>query len=182
MMKRRQWMRAAAWAAWGVAGGGAAALGAWTWQRRGGATPAEPAGPPWSLRLERPEGGWLDMATLRGRPLVLNFWATWCPPCIEELPEIDRFARENAPLGWQVVGLAVDSPGPVRQFLARQPLSFPVGLAGLAGTDLSRALGNERGSLPYTVVFDREGRVAHRKLGQTTHAELSGWAKGMTPR
>jgi thiol-disulfide isomerase/thioredoxin len=134
---------------------------------------------PWNLGFPRPEGGELVMASFWGRPLVLNFWATWCPPCIEELPDLDAFHREWSPRGWQVVGLAVDNPRSVGSFLARQPLSFPVGLAGLEGTDLSRQLGNERGALPFTAVFDAQGRVVQRKLGQTDRAELAQWASAM---
>lgn len=134
---------------------------------------------PWNLGFPRPEGGELVMATFWGRPLVLNFWATWCPPCIEELPDLDAFHRDWSPRGWQVIGLAVDSPRAVEGFLARQPLSFPVGLAGLEGTDLSRQLGNERGALPFTAVFDAEGRVVQRKLGQTHRDELDRWASAL---
>jgi thiol-disulfide isomerase/thioredoxin len=130
----------------------------------------------WALRLERPQGGELILESLRGKPLVVNFWATWCPPCVHELPEIDRFHAEYAPRGWQVVGLAIDSPSAVREFLARRPLRFPVGLAGLAGTDLSRQLGNTAGGLPFTVALDAAGRVVRRKLGATTYAELVSWA------
>jgi thiol-disulfide isomerase/thioredoxin len=119
------------------------------------------------------------MASLHGRPLVLNFWATWCPPCIKELPELDRFHREWSSKGWRVVGLAVDGVRPVREFLQKQPLSFAVGMAGLDGSALSRQLGNEQGALPFTAVFDRRGRLAHRKLGQTDFEELSAWARGL---
>ena len=101
----------------------------------------------WALRFERPEGGELVMAELRGRLLVLNFWATWCPPCVKEMPELDRFHRTFAPQGWQVVGLAIDGPTPVRDFLRRVPVGFPIGLAGLGGTDLVRKLGNPAGGL-----------------------------------
>ena len=132
----------------------------------------------WALRVERPEGGELALAQLRGRPLVVNFWATWCPPCVHELPELDRFHAEFGARGWQVVGLAIDSPTAVREFLARRPLRFPVGLAGLAGTELARQLGNAAGGLPFTVVLDAQGQVARRKLGSTTYAELVGWAGG----
>ena len=131
----------------------------------------------WGLSFTRPEGGELAMAGLRGRPLVLNFWATWCPPCVKEMPELDRFQTAFAPQGWQVVGLAVDSPTPVRQFLQRVPVSFAIGLAGLEGTDLSRRLGNERGALPFTVVFDAGGRIVQRKLGETSFDELAAWAR-----
>jgi thiol-disulfide isomerase/thioredoxin len=119
------------------------------------------------------------MASLHGRPLVLNFWATWCPPCIKELPELERFHREWSPKGWRVVGLAVDGAKPVREFLQKQPLSFAIGMAGLDGSTLGRQLGNEQGGLPFTAVFDRRGRLAHRKLGQTDFEELSTWARGL---
>lgn len=165
------------WLAGGVALAAAGAgLGGRWWQERRQAPPEEP---PWPLAFPRPEGGELRMAALYGRPLVLNFWATWCPPCVEELPELDRFHRAWGPRGWQVVGLAVDAPTPVREFLTRLPLGFPVGLAGLQGSELSRQLGNERGALPFTVVFAADGRIAQRKLGQTTFDELSAWAAAL---
>lgn len=162
----------------GVGMAGAAGGMLWHWQQdRERRAALEQA--PWNLGFPRPEGGELVMASFWGRPLVLNFWATWCPPCIEELPDLDAFHREWAPRGWQVIGLAVDSPRAVEGFLARQPLSFPVGLAGLEGTDLSKRLGNERSALPFTAVFDAQGRIVRRKLGQTHRAELAQWAAAM---
>ncbi|MDT7834394.1 TlpA disulfide reductase family protein [Aquabacterium sp. OR-4] len=130
----------------------------------------------WPLRFDRPEGGELAMASLRGKPLVINFWATWCAPCVRELPELDRFHRDFAGRGWQVLGLAIDGPTPVREFLGRVKLGFPIGLAGLDGTELVRALGNTHGGLPFSVLVDAAGRIAQRKLGETSYAELSGWA------
>ncbi|MGQ9725017.1 MAG: TlpA disulfide reductase family protein [Tepidimonas sp.] len=133
----------------------------------------------WALRWDRPEGGSVAASEFRGQPLLLNFWATWCPPCVRELPMLDRFYRERKAAGWQVLALAIDQPSAVRQFLQRQPLSFPVGLAGFGGTELSRQLGNENGALPYTVVFDRAGRIAHRKLGQLNEDDLRSWAASL---
>jgi thiol-disulfide isomerase/thioredoxin len=130
-----------------------------------------------NLRFDRPEGGELSLSSWSGRVLVLNFWATWCPPCIKELPEFDRLHRSQQQRGVMVVGLAVDGPTPVRQFLARQPVSFPIGLAGFEGTDLSRKLGNTSGALPFTVIIDRVGKIRHRKLGQTEFDELTGWVR-----
>lgn len=129
----------------------------------------------WAQRFERPDGSELSMASLRGRPLVVNFWATWCPPCVKELPALDRFHREQAEQGadgWHVVALAIDSPAPVREFLAKLPLSMPVGLAGLGGTDLLRELGNTQGGLPFTVLIGADGRIAWRKAGETTLEEI----------
>ncbi len=129
----------------------------------------------WSLRFERPGGGELAMGAFRGRPLLLNFWATWCPPCVEEMPMLDRFEREQRASGWQVVGLAVDSAGPVQDFLARQPVGFAIGLAGIEGVGLSRSLGNTRGALPFSVIFDARGEVVERKLGVLSRDELAAW-------
>ncbi|MFM8576493.1 MAG: redoxin family protein, partial [Limnohabitans sp.] len=105
----------------------------------------------WQQRFEQPQGGELALARLRGRPLLVNFWATWCPPCVEELPMIEAFWREHAAKGIQVLALAVDQPSSVRRFLERQPLSFPVGLAGLQGAELAKSLGNQQGGLPFSV-------------------------------
>jgi thiol-disulfide isomerase/thioredoxin len=130
----------------------------------------------WSLSLARPEGGEIALATLRGKPLLINFWATWCPPCVRELPEIDRFHREFGPRGWQVLGLAIDGPTPVREFLTRVKIGFPTALAGLEGTELVQQLGNPQGGLPFSVMIDAAGRVQQRKLGETHFDELAGWA------
>ncbi|WP_326537711.1 TlpA family protein disulfide reductase [Pseudorhodoferax sp.] len=158
------------------AGVAAAAAGAgWAWWRLRVAEGGEAPDGFWSLRFPRPEGGELDFASLRGRVVVLNFWATWCPPCVKEMPDLDRVHKAHAGRGVKVVGLAVDGPTPVRQFLQRQPVSFEIGLAGFDGTELSRALGNSAGGLPFTVVFGRDGRPRFRKLGQTHVDELNQW-------
>ena len=133
----------------------------------------------WTRRFPQPAGGEVVMAEWRGQPFVVNFWATWCPPCLREMPEIERFHQAHAPKGWRVLGLAVDRPEPVKDFMARKGVTFTVGLAGFEGTELSRQLGNEKGLLPFTAMFDRKGRVVHRKLGETTLAELSAWASGI---
>jgi thiol-disulfide isomerase/thioredoxin len=162
----------------GVALAGAAAGAGWAWWRHretAGDAGAEHA--LWQERFDRPEGGELVMSALRGQPLVLNFWATWCAPCVKEMPLLDAFYKEHKAKGWQVVGLAVDSPTPVREFLGKLPISFPIGLAGLTGVDLNRALGNPSGALPFSVAFDARGNAIFRKLGLLKPEDLAQWAE-----
>jgi len=170
--RRRQWMTA------GVAVGALAAGAGVAWWRLAPSevmTGAEEAF--WNSSFEGPEGEVVSLAEWRGQPLLVNFWATWCPPCVHELPLLNAFHASHAPKGWQVLGLAVDQPSAVRSFLRKLPLAFPVGMAGLAGTELSRSLGNLTGGLPFTVVFDATGRVAHRKIGQVSEADLAQWGQ-----
>ncbi len=179
-MKRRHWMLA------GTAAAAAAAGLAWRLNAEG-----EPAAPTaggntegkgqaldlWSLRFAQPGGGEVVMASLRGQPLLLNFWGSWCPPCIKEMPDLDRFARQHAASGWRVVGLAVDNLQAVRDFLARSPVSYTIGLAGFEGSELARLLGNTQGALPFTVVFNRQGEVVQQKMGPADPEELARWAR-----
>ncbi|WP_137895421.1 TlpA disulfide reductase family protein [Ramlibacter sp. 2FC] len=148
---------------------------AW-WRLRPQAMETEAEAALWQRRFARPEGGELVLQSLRGRPLLINFWATWCPPCVEELPLLDRFYREHAARGWQVVGLAVDQLAPVQGFLRKLPLSFPIGLAGFEGAELARSLGNTTGGLPFTVVLGAQGQVLQRKIGQVSPQDLQQWA------
>ena len=180
-MKRRTWLMGGT--------GAAAALAGVAWHRWREAPAA--AGPDdaaaaaaesavtslWQMSFETPAGGTLAMASLRGQPLLLNFWGTWCPPCVKEMPDLDLFSKQFAPQGWRVVGLAVDNPKSVRDFLARTPVSYAIGLAGFDGAELSRTLGNQQAGLPYTVAFGRDGKVLQRKAGATSLDELKRWAQ-----
>ena len=169
-MNRRQML-----ATGGVAVAAAAGGAGWAWWQgqSGRLNPAEQA--LWAQRFYQPGGGELAMAPLLGQPMVLNFWATWCAPCVKEMPLLDSFHRQNKAKGWQVVGLAVDGPTPVREFLTKLPVAFPIGLAGFNGVYLARSFGNTSGGLPFSVVFNRRGAAVFRKLGIVTEQELSDW-------
>jgi thiol-disulfide isomerase/thioredoxin len=130
----------------------------------------------WRLSLDSPDGQNVVLSSFKGKPLLVNFWATWCPPCIEELPELNAFYLAQRSSGFQVLGLAVDQPSAVRKWLAAKPLSFPVAMAGLEGTQLSKTLGNLSGGLPFSVVFGANGTLLHRKTGKVNSEDLAQWA------
>ncbi len=167
--ERRRWLMAA-----GAAAAAAGAGLAW-WRLHPQEALPDAVQALWNQQFQTPTGETLPLATFRGKPLLLNFWATWCPPCVEELPMIEAFWREHAYQGLQVLGLAIDQPSAVRRFLERQPLAFPVGLAGLGGTELAKSLGNETGSLPFSVFLATDGRIFAKKLGQLAREDLVGW-------
>ena len=170
VLSRRVWVSVAA---------GALALGAagsW-WMHRRTADPTDAAlEGMWGQVFPGPEGESVPMAQFKGRKLAVNFWATWCPPCVEELPMLNAFHQENQAKGWTVVGLAIDQPDAVRRFMIRQPLAFPVAVLGAQGLGLVQSLGNTAGALPYTVVLDAKGDWVQRKLGKVTESDLAAWA------
>jgi thiol-disulfide isomerase/thioredoxin len=131
----------------------------------------------WQQQFVQIDGTLVSMTTFKGKPLVLNFWATWCPPCIEELPLLSAFYSENKANGWQVLGLAVDQAQPVKNFLAKKAPTFPVALAGSSGIELTRSLGNLSGALPFSVVFSSTGLVVHRKIGRVSSDDLQAWQR-----
>ena len=135
----------------------------------------------WERSFPTLEGGSLSMASLRGMPLLVNFWATWCSPCVQELPLLNGFYAQNKANGWQLVGLALDDPDAVGRFLARSPVSFPVGVLGVTGggIDLMRSLGNSSRGVPFTVVFGADGRSVGDKLGQLDADDLADWRKAV---
>ncbi len=163
-----------------AAAGGGAALGIgsalWPTRKRAASIDPEPPIDIWALTFSGVDGPPISMAALRGRPLLLNFWATWCVPCATEMPLLDSFARAATSRGWNVLALAVDSAEPVRGFLAKRSWVLPVALAGAQGLDLSRSLGNTVGALPFTVAFATNGVAAQRKLGPVDRRLLESWA------
>jgi thiol-disulfide isomerase/thioredoxin len=181
-MNRRQTLAFGAIAALAAAAGTGVAV----WRQPGSGTGAAQGAalslPPdfWQMRFAKPDGGELAMADFRGQPLLINFWATWCPPCVRELPALDGFAREQAQAGGvRVLGLAVDGAAPVKAFVRAAGLRLPVAVAGLEGSELARQLGNAQGGLPFTVLLSADGRIAQTRLGETNLAELNQWAKAL---
>ncbi|HET9025333.1 MAG TPA: TlpA disulfide reductase family protein, partial [Burkholderiaceae bacterium] len=98
------------------------------------------------------DGQPMEMSRWKGRIVVVNFWATWCPPCVEEMPDLQRVHNEYADRGVTILGLGIDSPSALKRFRDEHRLSLPLYAAGSVGSELGRALGNPSGALPYTVL------------------------------
>lgn len=132
-----------------------------------------------SVAIARLDGGTLTVPDdFRGQPVLVNVWASWCGPCIEEMPELDRFAKSQGDGGTQVVGIALDEAEAVRAFLAKVPVAYPIALDTPGPRDAGVQLGNVRGVLPYTVLIGADGRVVKQKIGPFEHGEIDGWARG----
>jgi thiol-disulfide isomerase/thioredoxin len=105
------------------------------------------------------------LAEWSGKVLVLNFWATWCPPCREEMPAFVALQQELGGQGLQFVGVAIDDPIEVRAYLDRHPVNYPILVGDADVPAWADSLGNQLSALPFSVVFDREGRLAHAHTG-----------------
>jgi thiol-disulfide isomerase/thioredoxin len=159
----------------GIAALAAAALAAGVYlaleRRAAGPDPADVLA---LTRTQLPDlaGGEASLERWRGKVIVVNFWASWCPPCREEIPGLVRIQERFASNGVQVVGIAIDSAAKSRQAAAELGINYPVLVAGLETIDLTRKLGNPAGALPYTLVLDRRGALAATHLGVIPEASL----------
>lgn len=125
-----------------------------------------------ATRLNDADGKPQALSKWRGKTLVINFWATWCPPCREEMPSFSRLQTKYAANGVQFVGIALDTSDNVVTFSKQFPVSYPLLIADSEGTDLTRQLGNAQMALPYTVVLGAGGEVRLARLGRVSEQEL----------
>ncbi len=148
--------------------------------------PAPPAGVAVASRGDRIpafavpglDGQPIDVADAwAGRPLLINVWASWCGPCIEEMPELQRFHAEQGANGVQVVGIALDDPAAVRDFLRRIAVDYPLLVDEAGPADAGVRLGNPKGVLPYSVLVSADGVLLKQRIGPFAHGEIDGWAK-----
>ena len=119
------------------------------------------------------------LAEWRGKVVLCNFWSTWCPPCREEIPMLVALSKEIPQNGFEIVGIAIDNAVKVREFAKDYKVSYPLLIAGPNGIDLMRTAGNQVGGLPYTVLLDRRGKIAYRKLGALNEVQVRDWLSKM---
>lgn len=158
------------------------------WQRQdaGFDLPVAAAGLPTSKQVigrPAPAMAWVDLerrpfalADFRGQTVLLNFWASWCAPCIEEMPVLDAFARDPGN-DVQIVGIALDQAQPVRDFLQAHPVSYRIAIGTTRFPDESNVLGNDRSLLPYSVLIGPDGVVRKTRMGGFSATELAAWVR-----
>jgi thiol-disulfide isomerase/thioredoxin len=129
-----------------------------------------------AMKLPDADGVLTPLQTWRGKLLVVNFWATWCAPCVEEMPELQRFADEFAPRNVAVIGIGVDDADKIREFRRQHQLRIALLTAGFDGMQLAQRLGNPEPVLPYTALISPDGRLVEEHSGRIQGPELRRWA------
>jgi thiol-disulfide isomerase/thioredoxin len=173
MTRGRQLLLAAVVAV--AAGGAGYALNAW-WRAD---VHADSAAAIMAVQLPDLEGKSLPIAQWRGRVLVINFWATWCTPCREEIPLFVKLQEKHRAAGLQFIGIAIDQGEKVRAFAQEFGMNYPILLGGMDTVELSRRAGNRLGALPFTIIIDRSGRIAGVELGVVKEAKLESMFKSL---
>jgi len=128
------------------------------------------------------DGGKVAMEQFRGRPLVVNFWARWCGPCRDEIPELVKLRAEQGADGIEVIGVAIeenDKLEAVKDFARAYDMRYPVVIAAKDGIPLMKALGNPQAGMPFTVYIGRDGKALGSKMGLVRRADLEAAAQSL---
>jgi thiol-disulfide isomerase/thioredoxin len=148
----------------------AVATGAWFGLTLLAPTPAEAKKVEFSL--PDVHGQVHQLSEWKDKVVVLNFWATWCPPCLAEIPAFIELQKRYGGRGIQFVGVAVDSPESVIEFYKEEGMNYPVLVGEDEGLNIMAGLGNRDGSIPFSIILDRQGKTVTRKLGAFSLPEL----------
>jgi thiol-disulfide isomerase/thioredoxin len=132
-------------------------------------------------KLTNENGVIQDLGQYKGKIIMLNFWATWCPPCREEMPELSALHTEYKNKNVVVLGVAVDDLRLVREFALAAPVSYPLFAAENEGMELGSGLGNDKGILPYTVIINADGKVVKTYFGRINKSLLEAALRPLLP-
>ncbi|WP_338065708.1 TlpA disulfide reductase family protein [Dyella jiangningensis] len=133
------------------------------------------------LSLPALDGKQHRLSDYRGRRVLLNFWATWCAPCLKEMPALARTQANVGEKGAIVIGIAMDDPARVKAFLASHPVNYPILIGSLESPSTSLQLGNVGELLPYSVLLDENGRVLATRRGVLDDDQLQRWLAPTAP-
>ncbi|MFZ6718618.1 TlpA family protein disulfide reductase [Undibacterium sp. Ji49W] len=123
-------------------------------------------------QLKDSDGKTQALSQWQGKLLVVNFWATWCGPCVQEMPELSALQTELKGAAVQILGMGIDSPSNIADFTKKYQISYPLFVAGMEGSEISRQLGNQGGGLPFTILITPDGKVVKNYLGRLKMEEL----------
>jgi len=118
------------------------------------------------------DGNKQSLSQWQGKVLLVNFWATWCPPCREEIPVFLSLRNKFASVGFEVVGISIDDANKVKQYRDSMRIDYPLLDGEEKGMSIMMALGNPSGGLPFSILYDRSGNVVHSKSGPYEQQEL----------
>jgi len=124
-----------------------------------------------AFRLPDLDGELQSIENWDGQVIMVNFWATWCPPCRREMPAFVRLYEDYRDKGFVVIGIAIDDPQSVRDFVDPMDINYPILLGEKTGIDITTAYGNRLGALPFTVIIDRQGHIIHTRRRELTYEE-----------
>jgi thiol-disulfide isomerase/thioredoxin len=114
-----------------------------------------------------------SLAKWKGKPMLVNFWASWCAPCVSEMPELSALAAKDGGKHINVIGIGIDSPTNLKEFAAKMKVAYPLYVGGMGGTDLAKQLGSASGGLPFTVLIGADGQVRKTYTGRLKFDQLS---------
>lgn len=128
-----------------------------------------------TTKLNNLDGQPSSLSTINSEYILVNFWATWCKPCVEEMPMLEALQQELGSAQFSIVGLAIDAADPARKMVEKLQITYPIFIADLEGPELMANNGNEQGLLPYTLLMDAGGEVLATKLGIVKEQDIREW-------
>ncbi|WP_410498953.1 TlpA family protein disulfide reductase [Chitinibacter sp. S2-10] len=134
------------------------------------------ADPFWSMSFPDLQGKAQASKQWQGKMLIVNYWATWCSPCRQEMPEMVQLQKQYAGKV-QFIGIAIDEPAPAKQFSKEIGVNYPILIGSNSAMDLMRSQGNTQGGLPFTVFFDRNGQLVAKQTGKISKTALEAQIK-----